>query len=79
MATLEDLGRMAMVEVDNETQFPDTSEAADGWGRMALMLAASAVFSGMDWGLKSLSTEYPTMQVTAIRAGARRSARRPRP
>ena len=52
MATLEDLGRMAMVEVDNETQFPDTSEAADGWGRMALMLAASAAVCGVVVGLQ---------------------------
>ena len=34
------------------------------------MLSAVGVFAVMDWGLKSLSTEYPTMQVTAIRAGA---------
>ena len=37
---------------------------------IATMLAAVGVFAVMDWGLKSLSTEYPTMQVTAIRAGA---------
>jgi drug/metabolite transporter (DMT)-like permease len=37
---------------------------------IATMLSAVGVFAVMDWGLKSLSTEYPTMQVTAIRAGA---------
>ena len=50
MATLEDLSRMAMVEVDSETAFPMTQR--DGWGKMALLLAASAAVCGVVVGLK---------------------------
>jgi len=34
------------------------------------MMVAVGVFSAMDWGLKTLSTEYPILEITAIRAGA---------
>lgn len=37
---------------------------------IGIMMSAVGVFAAMDWGLKTLSTEYPMMQVTAIRAGA---------
>ena len=37
---------------------------------IGIMLMAVGVFSGMDWGLKTLSTEYPAMEVTTLRAGA---------
>ena len=50
MVTLEDLSRMAMVEIDSETAFPMTQR--DGWGKMALLLAASAAVCGVVVGLK---------------------------
>ena len=53
MATLEDLGRMAMVEIDHDAAFPSTRTATEGWGKMALMLAASAAVCGLVVGLKS--------------------------
>jgi len=37
---------------------------------IAIMMSAVGVFAGMDWGLKTLSTQYPAIEVTAIRAGA---------
>jgi drug/metabolite transporter (DMT)-like permease len=37
---------------------------------IGIMLMAVGVFSGMDWGLKTLSTEYPPLEVTVLRAGA---------
>ena len=55
MATLEDLSRMAMVEVDREAAFPMTPR--DGWGKMALLLAASAAVCGMVVGLKQVAGE----------------------
>lgn len=52
MATLEDLSRMAMVEVDEGTEFPDSAAEQEGWGKMALMLAASAAVCGVVVGLQ---------------------------
>ena len=57
MATLEDLGRMAMVEVDNDTKFPDDGNEQDGWGKMALVLAASAAVCGVVVGLQRSGQE----------------------
>lgn len=37
---------------------------------IGIMLMAVGVFSAMDWGLKTLSTEYPALEVTTLRAGA---------
>lgn len=37
---------------------------------IGLMLGAVVVFAGMDWGLKVLSTRYPAMEVTVLRAGS---------
>jgi drug/metabolite transporter (DMT)-like permease len=37
---------------------------------IGIMLAAVGVFSAMDWGLKTLSTSYPAMELTALRAGS---------
>lgn len=37
---------------------------------IAIMMSAVGVFAGMDWGLKTLSTQYPAIEVTTIRAGA---------
>lgn len=57
MATLEDLGRMAMVEIDSDTSFPPSAPVQAGWGRMALMLAASAAVCGLVVGLKNSGTD----------------------
>jgi hypothetical protein len=52
MATLEDLGRMAMVEIDDDALFPEDSAPQRDWGTMALMLAASAAVCGVVVGLQ---------------------------
>ena len=57
MATLEDLGRMAMVEIDHDAAFPSKRPATEGWGKMALMLAASAAVCGLVVGLKSAGSD----------------------
>lgn len=54
MATLEDLSRMAMVEVGEDTAFPASGPSEnEGWGKMAMMLAASAAVCGLVVSLKS--------------------------
>ena len=37
---------------------------------VGIMISAVGVFSVMDWGLKTLSAEYPPMEVTTLRAAA---------
>jgi hypothetical protein len=63
MANLEDLSRMAMVEVDNETAFP--APRGEGWGRMALLLAASAAVCGLVVGLKRSSADEDSQHSAA--------------
>jgi hypothetical protein len=58
MATLEDLGRMAMVEVDQETSFATSHAAKEGWSRMVLILAASAAVCGLIVSLKSSEADH---------------------
>lgn len=55
MATLEDLGRMAMVEVGEDTVLPSRPDKSEGWGKMAMMLAASAAVCGLVVGLQRSS------------------------
>ena len=55
MATLEDLGRMAMVDVGEDTVLPSRPGKSGGWGKMVIMLAASAAVCGLVVGLQESS------------------------
>ena len=48
MAMIEELGRMAMVDIgDDVPLLPQHPPESYGWGRLALLLAASAAFCGL--------------------------------
>lgn len=52
MATLEDLGRMAMVDIGEDRPLATNETETTGWGKMALLLAASAAVCGLVVGMK---------------------------
>ena len=52
MATLEDLGRMAMVEIDDDVPEFNPPPVSAEWGRAALLIAAGAAVGGLLVGLQ---------------------------
>ncbi len=57
MATLEDLGRMAMVDIGEDRPlatrpFTTNEKESAGWGKMALLLAASAAVCSLVVSMK---------------------------